>query len=189
MMDNSGKNDNLSPEKEIQYLIKQSIFAQSINFYKMIQRIQTLYLLLTTVLPLLFLKLNLLEFTNAVGEEYYLGFKGLYAPGVDQILSVTKQFWPLFLLMLLIPALALITIFLFRNRKLQMRLSLVIMILSAGLVAMGVFYSISIIKEFHAKLIPGIMMVVPVLVLIFSFLAWRGIKKDENLVRSYDRLR
>ncbi len=155
----------------------------------MIQRIQTLYLILTSILPLLFLKLKFFEFTTGDGEEYYLGFKGLYAPGVDHILSVTRQFWPLALLILLIPALALVTIILFRNRKLQMRLSIVIMILSAGLVAMVVFYSISIIKEFHAKLIPGIMMVAPLLVLIFSFLAWRGIAKDEKLVRSYDRLR
>ena len=38
-------------------------------------------------------------------------------------------------------------------------------------------------------IIPGIKMVVPLLILIFGILAQRGIKHDENLVRSYDRLR
>ena len=155
----------------------------------MIQRIQTIYLLLTTILPLLFLKLKLLGFTNEDGGGYYLGFKGLYTSGTDQTLNLTKQFWPVSLLILLIPALSLITILLFRNRKLQMKLSLAIMILSTGLVAIEVFYSYSIMREFHVELVPGILMTVPLLILIFSILAWRGIRKDENLVRSYDRLR
>jgi hypothetical protein len=155
----------------------------------MFQRIQTLYLLFTTILPLVLLKLKLLGFTNGDGGGYYLGFKGLYTSGTDQILNLTGQFWPVSLLILLIPAISLITIFLFRNRKLQMKLSLAIMFLSTGLVAIEVFYSFSIMKEFHAELIPGMLMVVPPLILIFSILAWRGIKKDENLVRSYDRLR
>jgi hypothetical protein len=35
----------------------------------------------------------------------------------------------------------------------------------------------------------GFRMFIPLLVLILGTLALKGIKKDENLVRSYDRLR
>ncbi len=155
----------------------------------MIQRIQTLYLLMTTVLPLLFLKLNLLRFVDNDGSELFVRFDGLYSSGADQVLNLTKQLLPISLLILIIPVLSLVTIFLFRNRKLQMKLALIIIILSAGLIVAQVIYSLSITHEFQAKIIPGVIMAVPVLIMIFSFLAYKGIKKDEDLVKSYDRLR
>lgn len=155
----------------------------------MIQRIQTLYLIMTTVLPLIFLKLQLLKFNGEDGSGYYLAFKGLYLSMKDHGSNLIKHLWLLSGLLLLIPAISLVTIFLFSKRKFQMYLVLVIIILSAGLIFSEIIYSVLIIREFRAQIIPRIMSAVPVLILIFSVLAYNGIRKDENLVRSYDRIR
>jgi len=155
----------------------------------MIQRIQTLYLLLTTLIPLLFLKLKLLSFTGTDGSEYYLGFKGLFTMSEGQVLNLVKQLHLISILIAIIPVLSLVTVFLFRNRRLQLKMILLIILLSMGFIIAEIIYSIMITKEYGVTIIPGFAMVIPVLILIFSGLAYRGIKKDENLVRSYDRLR
>jgi hypothetical protein len=61
--------------------------------------------------------------------------------------------------------------------------------LSAGLIIISIYYSYSVINRFDTKIIPGFKMVLPVLVFLFTLLAYRGIKKDDRLVKSYDRLR
>jgi K+ transporter len=57
------------------------------------------------------------------------------------------------------------------------------------LIALLVYYGITVIQRYHSELVPGIKMFIPVLILIFAILAYRGIKKDEDLVKSGDRLR
>jgi hypothetical protein len=81
------------------------------------------------------------------------------------------------------------TIFIFKNRKIQLWFSLFLIILAAVFIIASIHLSLSIISKFEAKIIPGFKMVLPVLTLIISVLAYRGIKKDDQLVKSYDRLR
>ena len=44
-------------------------------------------------------------------------------------------------------------------------------------------------KKYGAELEPGLKMVIPLLIMISVTLAYRGISKDDRLVKSYDRLR
>jgi uncharacterized membrane protein YidH (DUF202 family) len=64
-----------------------------------------------------------------------------------------------------------------------------LIILAAGFVIASIHVSFNIVSKFEARIIPGFKMILPILILIISILAYRGIKKDDQLVKSYDRLR
>jgi len=51
------------------------------------------------------------------------------------------------------------------------------------------YYYISVAKEYSGGIKPGINVIILPVMLLVSYLAYRGIKKDEDLVKSYDRLR
>ncbi|MCB0628691.1 MAG: DUF4293 domain-containing protein [Saprospiraceae bacterium] len=84
-------------------------------------------------------------------------------------------------------ALSLIAVFLFNNRKLQMTLSIVSIIATIIGLGLGLFFFMSDSASGQASF--GLGTILPVLMIVFLFLGWRNIKKDEKLVRSMDRLR
>ena len=84
--------------------------------------------------------------------------------------------------------LSLITIFLFKNRKLQFVLGRVNILLNFFLLGVFVYWSLSVPGEMNISE-KGIGMFVPVLSIVFLVLANKAIKKDEDLVKSVDRLR
>jgi hypothetical protein len=57
------------------------------------------------------------------------------------------------------------------------------------LILVSLYYSYLIITENGGKIIPGVLMLLPLFLLLFSVLAFIGIRKDERLVKSYDRMR
>ena len=83
--------------------------------------------------------------------------------------------------------LLLLTIFMFRNRKLQTTLCTVAILLTVAYTAYGVLVFLQDPASAQAALEFGI--ILPVLVVVFTALAARYIRKDERLVRSADRLR
>ncbi len=86
-------------------------------------------------------------------------------------------------------ALALLAIFLFRNRPLQLRismLSLLFILAGIGLAGYLVYVQANTLLD---NFFPGTGTFLPILSIIFILLAYRFIKKDEKLVRSMDRLR
>ncbi|MGD0755732.1 MAG: DUF4293 family protein [Bacteroidales bacterium] len=155
----------------------------------MIQRIQSLYLFLITLLTLTFLKWDFLSFSERTGSVLNVSFYEIMRNNVGQAPEMIEKLIPLSVLIIIIAAASLITIFIFKNRKVQLWLSLLLIILSAVFVIASIHVSFRIISKFEAKLIPGFKMILPILILIFSILAYRGIKKDDKLVKSYDRLR
>lgn len=86
---------------------------------------------------------------------------------------------------------SLVAIFLFRNRVLQARLSGGGAIASLLLLVLVVFVVFQITQQIPAggSTHYGAGLALPVLGMAFNWLAVRFIKKDENLVRSMDRLR
>jgi hypothetical protein len=84
---------------------------------------------------------------------------------------------------------SLITIFIFKNRKVQLKLTGFLIILIVVCIIALIHVSMSIISKFEAGIIPGFKMILPVIMLIFSVLAYKGIRKDDQLVKSYERLR
>lgn len=155
----------------------------------MIQRIQSLYLLLTTLLSLLFLKGSFLNFIDKSGSVIKITFGGIIKDTGEQGFEVVEKLLPLTALIILIPAISLVIIFIFKNRKIQLWLALSVIILIVGFIFVSIFYSWFVITEYGAEIVPGFKMVIPVLILIFAILAYRGIRKDDRLIKSYDRLR
>ena len=150
----------------------------------MIQRIQTLYLLIIAALMAVTLFSGLAWFAGDAGEF------GLYAFGLKtaegELVQSTVYMG---VLLALASALPLVTVFLFRRRLLQIRLCVVEMVLLLGsLVMEGVYYFLSwrVFSDltFHTPAI-----VLPRVCLLFAYLAARAIFRDELLVRAADRIR
>lgn len=155
----------------------------------MIQRIQSVYLSLITLLSLLFFSGDFLKFADKAGVVIKVTLNGIFrevaVPGPELI----EKLVPYSLLIILIPLISIITIFLFKNRKIQLKLALILIITVSVFTIASVHVSMSIISKFRASVIPGFKLFLPLLMLIFSILAFRGIRNDERLVKSYDRLR
>jgi len=155
----------------------------------MIQRIQSLYLLLTSLLTLLFLSGDFLKFFNKSGSEITMNLSGIWQSSGAGSQGLIQSQIPLSVIILLIAIISAAAIFFFRNRRLQMKLTIGLILLSSVLLLYLTLFAVLIINRYSVELVPVIRMIIPPLVLILSILAYRGIKNDENLVRSYDRLR
>ncbi|MFB9055280.1 DUF4293 domain-containing protein [Mariniflexile ostreae] len=136
----------------------------------MIQRIQTLYLLLAAVVSggLIFV------FHLWITEE------GPHVFAKDNI-----TFLALFLISTL---LSLVSIFMYKNRKFQFVLGRLNIILNFILLGLFVYQSLNVSGE-TAVSEKGIGMLLPIVSIVLLALANKAIKKDEELVKSVDRLR
>ena len=155
----------------------------------MIQRIQSVYLSLVVLLSILILNGSYLTFTDTNRSVFGITLRGLFrsTDGIGN--ELIAKLLPVSALMILIPLLALVTILLFKNRKIQMLFTTIEIILSVVLILLSVYYSYIVISRYDTSIVAGFKMVIPVVILILSILAYRGIRKDDNLVKSYDRLR
>lgn len=153
----------------------------------MIQRIQSIYILIVAILNgLLFvLPLNLLPIENGTLKVSILG---LFQISEEKTTLVTELF-PLLVLTSIIVAIALISLFLFKKRKLQMRFSIYNTILGLSLSFLAVYYTMQIADTNSSKLSFCLGLLLPTVSSVFSFLAFRAIKKDDDLVKSVDRIR
>lgn len=150
----------------------------------MIQRIQTLYLLLVVVLGTLLCCFAPVQF--------------LMPEGIDYIKLMTFDKWALATISVAIPALALVTIFLFKRRLLQARLNIMNVVLCLGYYALLALYTAYVVKGYEpigeqvladADWYLTLWAAIPLVNLVLTMMATRRILKDEALVRAADRLR
>ncbi|HCM59596.1 MAG TPA: hypothetical protein DIS74_04340 [Bacteroidales bacterium] len=151
----------------------------------MIQRIQTLFLLAVAVLSGLLLTGNLVQLSTPGGTLFNLGFNGLGENGG----GIIQRLWPMSVILALVPLLAVTAIFLYKKRNLQMRLTMIALLLSLGTVILGAFYIVTFDRKIDVTVVWTVKAVFPLLSAILSWLAYRAILKDEMKVRSYNRLR
>ena len=155
----------------------------------MIQRIQSVYLSIIVLISILLIKGSILVFSEKTGSIIILTFNGILRNNAGQGFELIEKLLPLSILIILIVIVSLITIFVFKNRKIQLKVAMFLMILCTLLVIAFIHGSIIIISKFGASITPGIKMILPLVILILSVLAYLGIRKDDQLVKSYDRLR
>lgn len=154
----------------------------------MIQRIQTIYLLVVTALMAVTLFAPLAWFAADAGQFTLRAFVLESADGVAVQSTVYMG-----VLLALACVLPFVTIFLFKRRQLQIRLCVVEMVLLVGAAVMeGVYYFLSwrVFSDlaFHTQgFKPAIAL--PLVCLLFAYLAARAIFRDELLVRAADRIR
>ncbi len=144
----------------------------------MIQRIQSLWLFLASMLNGLLFLFPLYSYKTA----------GISDPRFEGV----RQHIPLFIVAAVATLLPMITIFFFMARKKQMRL-VVISILASVLIIGLMMMNVSSLKTGTPPAtevdyaIPGFLGTV--LAILFEILAFIGIRKDDKLIKSLDRLR
>lgn len=151
----------------------------------MIQRIQTLFLLGVALLSGLMLTGDIVMMDSGGGTLFSINFLGLSEDGGP----VLQRLWPLTFLLALVPVLALVALFLYRRRPLQMRLTMIVLLLSLGTLILGAFYVVMFDRKIDITVLWKVRVLFPLVSAILAWLAHRAILKDELLVKSYDRLR
>jgi hypothetical protein len=143
----------------------------------MIQRIQTVYLLLASLIS------GVLIFVFNLWKSIE---KNIFALDLIDNESYILKLIPV--LFLISAILAFLAVFLFNNRKLQFvigRLTILV-----NLILLGVLINVSLTLPGEAAVSEkGIGMFIPILAILLLVLANKAIKKDEDLVKSVDRLR
>ncbi|MDY3883737.1 DUF4293 domain-containing protein [Porphyromonas somerae] len=156
----------------------------------MIQRKQTLYLLAS---GLLMLAMLFLTFAKVTTQDMIYAFK---ATGLEDLSGeIVQPSWVLFGLTAAITLISFISIFLYRKRILQMRLTIFNLLIKVGFyLLVFVVYRPSFIKslvdttqDWSMSITPWLAF--PIVAMIFDYLAYRGIAVDEKTIRFMDRLR
>lgn len=166
----------------------------------MIQRIQTLWLAQVLIFSFVGLISTIGEWTVAETVVSHFSNFTFGAEGQFKALDSTSGPWCLGVLLIMVMFLTIMSIMLFRKRMRQLRLTIISTILLVGYVAayavFAYYYQLnleqlvsadaeSMAPIFHIRF--GA--ILPVLSIILNCLAIQGIRKDEALVRSLDRIR
>jgi|WetSurSiteA1Bulk_404760.scaffolds.fasta_scaffold00078_9 hypothetical protein len=155
----------------------------------MIQRIQTLYLLLVTVLMSLMVVMPYAEIMREDMPLLTFHANAIHQSVIGGTAPVYKITRSVITLILLIGLLSFVNILLYRNRRHQMSICLVNIALSGALLAVMFFYYNGERHQgefFRDLRIPAF---IPLLSVIITILAYRSIRSDERLVKSNDRIR
>lgn len=139
----------------------------------MIQRIQSLFLALSSGSFLSLFGLPIFTTETATGAVY------------ENMTMDLQDHMGLLICSILGGVISLISIFLFKNRKMQLSLCYVAVLAGFGLMISAIYLH-SMTGSLGAY---GVGSIMPLLAVLFSFLAIRFIKKDDKLVKSMDRLR
>ncbi len=145
---------------------------------KMIQRVQTVYLFVATLLSggAIFL-FNL--WVNEQNEAFYV---------MDSFSSGNKLLIAMAALFFVSAILTLVTIFQFKKRQLQFVLGRLTILINFILLGILVYFSQNLSGEITVSE-KGIGLLIPIFTILLVVLANKAIKRDEELVKSVDRLR
>lgn len=156
----------------------------------MIQRKQTIFLLLSAI------ALGLLHYFPLAS---FIGDKDSLIMYVFKVVSLVPEqtpalpeyfIFPLLAVNTMIILLTVLTILLFKNRRMQLNLLRFSLILLLLMIGSFFFYFVSILEKASGGITHyEIGSYMPLVAFIFYTFAYRGIMNDEKLVRSADRLR
>lgn len=168
----------------------------------MIQRIQSIYLLLTAILMAIFLFLPIAQFDTPDGIYSFTsqGVSTVMAQdatpavaGEGAVINQTAVFtptWGVVALGSVIAVLSFIAIFLYKRRPTQARICMINAFFMVTFYIIIVLSAFSFHKELDASDISwSAYVIMPFVALVFDVLAYKAINKDERLVRSLDRIR
>ena len=151
----------------------------------MIQRIQTVYWLVITALLVVTMLSPIGFFTEAGGA-----FDSVLKPlGLTLADGGTETTWGLFAILLLNAVVAFATIFLYKNRMLQVRMCVFSALLEIGYYAAGAVCVYMLKSDLEAAFRPGWALALPFVCIILNYLAFRATYADEVMVRASERLR
>ncbi len=148
----------------------------------MIQRKQTLFLLVVVIIAI---TLFFITFQNIVIPNGHWPI--CLMPGCSSDITNSNIYFPI-VFNVIILILSTTIIFLYKNRVLQYKLANLLVLFNIFLV--GLFFLLSYIKEGQTGTVSyQIGSFLPLISAVFAYLAAHFIKKDEQMVRSADRIR
>lgn len=152
----------------------------------MIQRIQSVYLLVITILLITALCLPVGSFVETNGV-----IAGVLKPlGLKMTNGDFQSTWGAFGILLLSSVISFCTIFLYRNRMLQVRMTVFAGILLIGYYVVSWVFILMLKKTLDVVSFQcGWALCLPAISIVFDYLAFRAIYRDELMVKAADRLR
>ena len=159
----------------------------------MIQRIQTVYLLIITVLGVLILCFPIMGICSpdvGLSKIYAFDFLKCLCVGIGGL-------WGKFLA-ILIPIVSLFAIFMFKKRSLQVLLTVAIIFFVVLFYLFGIMFFVTAyrqisqtVQEVNGSLNINFSLIffLHIINLVLSILTIRAIRRDEKLVKSLDRIR
>lgn len=156
----------------------------------MIQRAQSIYLLMVTVLMSFLLLWPYASLSPDANEVLSFRSHAIVSLSSDTVTGILKPTLPLLMLVLITGIISLVNIFMYHHRIKQIRICLLNTGLLVVLMLLMVYYYYSTMHSVdptqHAFRLPAIL---PVLSIILTLVAARAIHRDEMLVKSYERIR
>ncbi len=143
----------------------------------MIQRIQTIFLLLSVLLSVLLLYLPVYELQSLSATTAEIN---RFKISSSAILAIINGVVGIF---------CLVAIFLYKNRNLQIRICNLSLLLTCVLIGLLFFVADTMSSSMNQKVHYLYGSYFPLIQILVIYLAIRNIKHDENLVKSADRLR
>lgn len=154
----------------------------------MIQRIQSLHLLFAAIFMAIFAFAPYMTLSTP-NADYRLTTTGLETIASENAITVSTQNYTLAILSLLTALLSLITIFLFKNRKLQVLVCRINLLLYITLYIVMILYGYFTYTDLHPTTFATTTYVIfPVCAIIVNSLAISGIQKDERMVKDSERM-
>lgn len=151
----------------------------------MIQRIQSLYLLIASVITATLFRIPVLSIISN-DRNYVIFYNGMKDYMTHETVSTNPAGLLILVFAVIVP---LIAIFIFKKRVLQMKFVNYSIMFNVLFIVDMVYYLYRIKQsvDFSVEFQLGI--VLPFVSIILLYLAKRNIKKDEELIRSVDRIR
>lgn len=156
----------------------------------MIQRIQSIYLLVATFLLGSIFFHPVAEILGADGKLFIVNFNGLYENNENVLTIHSSPTIPLIILLVIMVIISFLSIFFYKKRILQMRMNSFNIILMIGYLGLVYYYIHQVFqRQLEGVVSYEITAIFPFVAAILTYLAIRAIGKDEVLIRSMDRIR
>ncbi|MGE0090576.1 MAG: DUF4293 domain-containing protein [Bacteroidales bacterium] len=152
----------------------------------MIQRIQTVYFFVIAILMGSMFFYPFAELLAPDNQVFAYYFNGLFIENNNSAYFLTI---PPAILLCSITLISIISIFLYKKRILQIRLSAFNLLLMLGYVGLNYYYIKSFSSQLTGVISYNLIVIFPLISAILTYLAIRAIGKDEALLRSLDRIR
>lgn len=150
----------------------------------MLQRIQTVYLLIVTILLIITMCQPVGSFVAGDADYGFMNYGIEFPDG-----TIASSSWGMLALLILSAIVSSGTIFMFKNRILQIRMTVFNSIILIGYYITFIVFMFVLKGKLEASYQLSWALALPLVCIILNYLAIRAIGKDEFMVKAADRLR
>jgi hypothetical protein len=153
----------------------------------MIQRVQTIFLLIATIAAVFMITIPFSRMVSPENITHEMHFYGLENTSEGVLIAKTL---PLAVITVITGLLSFLTIIIYRRRVLQMRICVYNILITIAQFGLILYYYFSFKSDLGAGVTSfSFTIILPLINIILIFQAFRAIRRDDLLIKSYDRLR